>query len=85
MLYRLAGKRIPVIPRDTIYRNLKVFAMHGLISTVEMRHERLRIDANMKPHLEVKGGCAKCRSLSENSRQKKQPPETGAGAEAQLC
>ena len=49
-IYRGVRSRIPTISRDTVYRNLKMLAEHGLISIVGMSHERLRFDANMGLH-----------------------------------
>jgi Fur family peroxide stress response transcriptional regulator len=49
-LYQRIRDRVPTISRDTVYRNLKMLAEHGLISIVGMSHERLRFDANMKLH-----------------------------------
>ena len=50
MIHRRVRQRIPTISRDTVYRNLKMFSEHGLISIVGMSHERLRFDANMEAH-----------------------------------
>ncbi len=49
-IHRRVSERIPTISRDTVYRNLKMLAEHGLISVVGMSHERLRFDANMGLH-----------------------------------
>ena len=49
-IHRRVRERIPTISRDTVYRNLKMLAEHGLISVVGMSHERLRFDANMSRH-----------------------------------
>jgi len=49
-IFRRVRGRIPTISRDTVYRNLKMLAEHGLISIVGMSHERLRFDANMRLH-----------------------------------
>ena len=49
-IHRRVRERIPTISRDTVYRNLKMLAQHGLISVVGMSHERLRFDANMGLH-----------------------------------
>lgn len=49
-MHRRVRKRIPTISRDTIYRNLKMLADHGLISVVGMSNEHLRFDANMGLH-----------------------------------
>ncbi len=51
-------RRIPTVSLDTVYRNLKLLADHGLISVVGMSHERLRFDANMAPHHHFV--CVKC-------------------------
>ena len=50
MLHRRVRERIPTISRDTVYRNLKMLAQHGLVSVVGMSDERLRFDANMGQH-----------------------------------
>lgn len=49
-MHRRVRRRIPTISRDTVYRNLKLLAEHGLVSVVGMSDERLRFDANMKMH-----------------------------------
>lgn len=49
-IHRAVRKRIPTISHDTVYRNLKLLAEHGLVSVVGMSHERLRFDANMGLH-----------------------------------
>jgi Fur family peroxide stress response transcriptional regulator len=49
-IHRRVRERIPTISRDTVYRNLKMLAEHGLISIVGMSHEPLRFDANMGLH-----------------------------------
>lgn len=57
-IHRVVRKRIPTISPDTIYRNLKLLAEHGLVSVAGMSHERLRFDANMGPHHHFV--CVKC-------------------------
>ena len=49
-VHRRVRKRIPVVSKDTVYRNLKLLAEHGLISIVGLSHDRLRFDANREPH-----------------------------------
>ncbi len=51
-------KRIPTISLDTVYRNLKLLAEHGILSIVGMSQERLRFDANMESHHHFT--CVKC-------------------------
>jgi Fur family peroxide stress response transcriptional regulator len=57
-IHRFVRKRIPTISPDTIYRNLKLLAEHGLVSAAGMSHERLRFDANVDPHHHFV--CVKC-------------------------
>lgn len=56
-------KRIPTISPDTVYRNLKLLAEHGLVSIVGMSHERLRFDANMASHHHFV--CLKCGKIRD--------------------
>ncbi|HQE81815.1 MAG TPA: transcriptional repressor [Candidatus Hydrogenedentes bacterium] len=49
-IHRTVRKRIPTISPDTVYRNLKLLAEHGLVSVVGMSHEHMRFDANMDLH-----------------------------------
>ena len=57
-IHRRVQERIPTISLDTVYRKLKLLAQHGLISVVGMSHERIRFDANLKPHHHFV--CVKC-------------------------
>lgn len=49
-VYQEVKKRIPTIALDTVYRNLKRLAEHGLVSIVGLSHESLRFDGNMDVH-----------------------------------
>ena len=51
-------KRIPTISLDTVYRNLKLLAEHGVITAVGMSQDRQRFDANMEEHHHFV--CVKC-------------------------
>lgn len=62
-VHRGVRERIPTISRDTVYRNLKMLAEHGLISIVGMSHERLRFDANMGQHHHFV--CVKCGQIRD--------------------
>ncbi|HPO16818.1 MAG TPA: transcriptional repressor [Candidatus Hydrogenedentes bacterium] len=57
-VYHRVKKRIPMISLDTVYRNLKLLAKHGLISIVGLSQESLRFDGNMTPHHHF--ACVKC-------------------------
>ena len=50
ILHQRIQKRMPTVSLDTVYRNLRLFEFHDLISIVGMSHERLRFDANMDSH-----------------------------------
>ena len=43
-------EKIPRVSLDTVYRNLKLLAEHGLVTAVGLTQERLRFDANISPH-----------------------------------
>jgi len=49
-IYHRVRKRIPTIALDTVYRNLKFLADHGLVTIMGLSHENLRVDANLEPH-----------------------------------
>jgi len=64
-VHRRVKKRIPTISLDTVYRNLKLLAEHGLISIVGMSQESLRFDGNMRPHHHFV--CLKCGMIRDFS------------------
>ncbi|OQB99614.1 MAG: Transcriptional regulator PerR [Candidatus Hydrogenedentes bacterium ADurb.Bin101] len=49
-VHKRVKKRIPTISLDTVYRNLKLLAAHGLLAVVGTSGEHLRFDANRGPH-----------------------------------
>ena len=57
-IHRRVRKRIPTISPDTVYRNLKLLAEHGLVSVVGASRDRLRFDANRGVHHHFV--CVKC-------------------------
>ncbi len=57
-VYRRVKKRVPTISLDTVYRNLKLLAGHGLISIVGMSQDSVRFDGNVSPHHHFT--CIKC-------------------------
>jgi Fur family peroxide stress response transcriptional regulator len=62
-VHRRVRKRIPTISLDTVYRNLKLLADHGLIAVVGMSQESLRFDGNMEPHHHF--SCVKCGRIQD--------------------
>ncbi|NLF58818.1 MAG: transcriptional repressor [Candidatus Hydrogenedens sp.] len=57
-VHRRVRRRIPTISLDTVYRNLRLLAEHGLVSSVGMSSENARFDGNMAPHHHFV--CVKC-------------------------
>jgi len=57
-VHKRVKKRIPTISLDTVYRNLKLLAAHGLLAVVGTSGEHLRFDANRGPHHHF--ACVKC-------------------------
>ncbi|RJP18145.1 MAG: transcriptional repressor [Candidatus Abyssobacteria bacterium SURF_5] len=43
-------ERVPTISLDTVYRTLWVLLDLGLVTSLGASHERVRFDANLKPH-----------------------------------
>ena len=79
-IHRRVRERIPTISRDTVYRNLKMLAEHGLISIVGMSHERLRFDANMGLHHHFV--CVRCGMIRDFCSQNLEGIECPEEAEA---
>lgn len=79
-IWKRVRKRVPTVSRDTVYRNLKLLAGHGLIAVVGMSHERLRFDANMGRHHHFV--CVRCGLIRDfESRRLERldcPPEAAA-------
>lgn len=82
-VYHRVKDRIPTISLDTVYRNLRVLADHGLISVVGSTGERQRFDANISPHHHFM--CVKCGAIhdfvSERLGTVKTPDEAAAFGE----
>jgi len=49
-IYTGVRKRVPTVSLDTVYRTLWLLFDLGLISTLGAPRERVRFDANIKPH-----------------------------------
>ena len=58
MIYSALSAEYPNLSRTTIYNTLKAFARHGLVQTIHIEEDKLRYDANTKPHFHFK--CTKC-------------------------
>lgn len=49
-VHRAACARLPTVSLDTVYRTLWILTDLGLVSTLGVRREHVRFDANIKPH-----------------------------------
>jgi Fur family peroxide stress response transcriptional regulator len=57
-IFKGVRKRVPTVSLDTVYRTLWLLLDLGLIATLEPTRERVRFDANTRPHHHFV--CAKC-------------------------
>lgn len=62
-IHKRVRRQVPTVSLDTVYRNLKLLAEHGLVSVVGMSHERLRFDANLARHHHFV--CVKCGKIRD--------------------
>jgi Fur family transcriptional regulator, peroxide stress response regulator len=49
-VFRAVQERMPTVSLDTVYRTLGTLSGLGLITTLGMRREGVRFDANLEPH-----------------------------------
>ena len=49
-VYRAVHARMPTVSLDTVYRTLWTLSDMGLVSTLGVRRESVRFDANLKKH-----------------------------------
>ena len=62
-VYRRVKRKIPTISLDTVYRNLKLLAEHGLLAIMGMSQENLRFDGNMESHHHFT--CVRCGMIGD--------------------
>lgn len=60
-IYEVVKERIPSISLATVYKNIKTFVEHGLISEVSLHHGLTRLETNMHPHHHLI--CSRCKSI----------------------
>ncbi len=79
-VYDHVRKLIPSISLATIYKNVRTFIDHGLLSEVSLHHGSARLETNMDPHHHMV--CLQCRTIEdldetdlEPVRLKKDAPE----------
>lgn len=66
-VHRRVKKRIPTVSLDTVYRNLKLLASHGLINVVGLSQESARFDGNTHPHHHF--ACVQCGLIRDFSSE----------------
>lgn len=71
MIYTALSPEYPTLSKTTVYNTLKAFADHGLVQSIQIEEDKVRYDANIRPHLHFK--CIRCGSVydvfaPENSR-----------------
>ena len=62
-VHKRVKKKIPTISLDTVYRNLKTMAEHGVLAIVGTSKEHLRFDANLGQHHHFT--CVKCGAIKD--------------------
>ncbi len=76
IVYQQVRERIPTVSLDTVYRNLKLLAEHGIISFVGISRERVRFDAKRDPHHHfVCIQCGSIRDFESNRIDAYEPPK----------
>jgi len=67
-------RRIPSVSLDTIYRNLRAMAEHGIIQKVGATGPRTRYDVNIAPHHHfVCTGCGRIRDFHDDRFESYRP------------
>ena len=57
-IYESVRRSIPSVSLDTVYRTLRLFEAHGIVSRIGSLHERTRFDVDTTPHCHFV--CAEC-------------------------
>jgi Fur family peroxide stress response transcriptional regulator len=60
-VYDVVRGRIPSISLATVYKNIRTFIEHGLLSEVSLHHGSARLETNPEPHHHFV--CVQCREI----------------------
>jgi Fur family transcriptional regulator, peroxide stress response regulator len=77
-VYDRVRSQVPSIALGTIYKNLRTFIEHGLISEVSLHHGSARLETNMHPHHHVV--CTRCRAIVDLDETDLEPVRLKKGA-----
>ncbi len=76
-IYKRIRKRMPTVSLDTVYRTLWLFKDVGLIAALEGLSERIRFDANVRPHHHfVCERCGAIRDFEVDADREWKPPHS---------
>jgi Fur family peroxide stress response transcriptional regulator len=70
-IYEHVQKEIPSISLATVYKNLRIFVHHGLLSEVSLHHGSARIETRQEPHHHLV--CVRCRSIIDIDEAELEP------------
>jgi Fe2+ or Zn2+ uptake regulation protein len=79
-VYERVRQQIPSISLATVYKNIRTFIEHGLLSEVSLHHGPARLEINMHPHHHLV--CIGCRNISDVSDDHLEPVRLRKGAPA---
>jgi Fur family transcriptional regulator, peroxide stress response regulator len=77
-VYDHVRKLVPSISLATIYKNVRTFIEHGLISEVSLHHGSARLETNMDPHHHMV--CTRCRAIVDLDETDLEPIRLKNGA-----
>jgi Fe2+ or Zn2+ uptake regulation protein len=77
-VYEQARQKIPSISLATVYKNIRTFIDHGLLSEVSLHHGPARLETNMHPHHHMV--CIGCRSIVDVPDDLLEPVRLRSGA-----
>lgn len=77
-VYDHVHRQIPSISLATIYKNVRTFIEHGLLSEVSLHHGSARLETNMHPHHHMV--CVQCRAIEDLPEEDLEPIRLKKGA-----
>jgi len=70
-VYGKVRVRIPSISLATVYKNIRTFIEHGLLSEVSLHHGSARLETNRNPHHHMV--CTRCRAIFDLDDEELEP------------
>jgi Fur family peroxide stress response transcriptional regulator len=62
-VYDVVRQQIPAISLATVYKNIRTFIEHGMLSEVSLHHGSARLETNPEPHHHFV--CLRCREITD--------------------